>query len=131
MARRFVLALTISATRNEDDLTSFESTLPSRADSSRQCVLYVSSHRYSEIPLRISAVCRNIHRSLTGPKARRRAEVDERSIDSAWTSLDRLWRDLDELRSNGIGGVLEMEDLERYIHGWQVRVNTTCAFSTG
>ena len=102
----------------------FEATLPRALDNSRECALYASSHRYSEIPLKISTVCRDIHGALTGPKARRRADVDERAIEIAWNSLDRLWRDLDDLRHNGMGGLLEMEDVERYIHGWQVRISS-------
>ena len=123
---RFLFHLTHGAAivRDEDDLSMFEATLPRALDNSRECALYASSHRYSEIPLKISTVCRDIHGALTGPKARRRADVDERAIEIAWNSLDRLWRDLDDLRHNGMGGLLEMEDVERYIHGWQVRISS-------
>ena len=57
---------------------------------------------------------------LTGPKARQRDDIDEEAIQDAWDVLDRAWRDLDGLRQFGAYGIVQMEDIERFIDGWQV-----------
>ena len=76
--------------------------------------------RYVAVPLRISSVCRTIHAALTGPKARQSGGVKEDLLLNAWNSLDRCWQDLDDLRQIGTADIIEIEDMERFIHGWQV-----------
>lgn len=80
---------------------------------------YASVRRLLSIPLQISSVCRQIHACLTGPKARRMDLVNTTAINSIWSTLDRCWRELDELRHWTID-ILEAEDINRFIHGWQV-----------
>lgn len=80
--------------------------------------------RYIAVPLRISSVARIIHTALTGPKAKQTEGVKEDLLHEAWDSLDRCWHDLDDLRKIGTAKIIEVEDMERFIHGWQVRVRT-------
>ena len=77
--------------------------------------------RYIAVPLRISSVCRIIHAALTGPKAKQREGVKEELLNKVWDSLDRCWQELEDLRKFGTGDLIEVEDMERFIHGWQVR----------
>ena len=66
-------------------------------------------------------MCRIIHTALTGPKAKQSEGVKEELLHKVWGSLDRLWQDLEELRKIGTAEIIEHEDMERFIHGWQVR----------
>ena len=77
------------------------------------------------MPLRISSVCRIIHTALTGPKAKQQDGVKEDLLNKVWGSLDRLWQDLEDLRKFGTGEIIEVEDMERFIHGWQVSHHCT------
>ena len=91
-----------------------------RTDNTPGCSIYVFTFRYVAVPLRISSVCRTIHAALTGSKARQREGVKEDLLLKAWSSLDRCWQDLDELRQIGTQDIIELEDMHRFIHGWQV-----------
>ncbi|THG99635.1 hypothetical protein EW026_g2735 [Hermanssonia centrifuga] len=104
----------------DDDLTGFESTLPSRGDKSPGSTIYAFTFRYVAQPIRISSVCRDIHAALTGPKARQREDVKEDLLQYVWDTLDQCWKELDDLRSVGTGEIIEVEDMERFIHGWQI-----------
>lgn len=104
----------------EDDLTSFERTLPSLDDNSGASALYAISYRYATIPLRIASVCREIHAILTSPRARQSSTVDEARIHHAWETLDRCWKEFDGLRQVGTDGFVQTEDVERFIDGWQI-----------
>ena len=95
--------------------------MPSRTDNSPGCSIYLFTYRYVAVPLRISSVCRTIHAALTGPKAKKHAGVQEDLLTDAWGRLDRYWRDLDNLREIGTADIIEVDDMERFIHGWQVR----------
>lgn len=66
-------------------------------------------------------MCRIIHTSLTGPKAKQSDGVQEDLLHKVWGSLDRCWQDLEDLRKIGTAEIIEVEDMERFIHGWQVR----------
>lgn len=82
--------------------------------------MYALAHTYAAVPIRISGVCRQVHASLTGPKARRALLVDEESLNYTWKMLDRCWKELDELRQYGTGDLVDVEDIERFINAWQV-----------
>lgn len=71
------------------------------------------------IPLQIASACRQIHAYLTGRKALLADRVDEAAINIVWNTLDRSWRDLDQLRQYPLDG-FEPEDINRFIHSWQV-----------
>ncbi|KIP09099.1 hypothetical protein PHLGIDRAFT_126553 [Phlebiopsis gigantea 11061_1 CR5-6] len=105
---------------SDDDLAVFEGTLPARTDSSPGFSIYIFTFRYVAVPLRISSVCRIIHTALTGPMAKQREGVKEDLLNKVWGSLDRLWQDLEDLRKFGTGEIIEVEDMERFIHGWQI-----------
>ena len=64
-----------------------------------------------------------MHAALTGPKARQREDLDEAKLEEAWKTLERCWTDLDGLRHLGTCGIIQPEDIERFIDGWQVRQN--------
>ncbi|TCD61677.1 hypothetical protein EIP91_008099 [Steccherinum ochraceum] len=90
---------------DDDDLASFQT--------------YASARELLALPLQISSVCRQIHACLTGPKARRLNVVNSAAITNAWTTLDRCWRELDGLRWIE---TVEPEDINRFIHSWQVYI---------
>lgn len=116
----FDAALIYRPRSSDEDLSTFEGTLPARTDNSPGCSIYVFTFRYTALPLRISSVCRIVHTALTGPKARQTEGVKEELLHKAWGSLDRCWQDLEGLRQIGTADIIEVEDMERFIHGWQV-----------
>lgn len=106
---------------NHDDLKDFEQILPQMRDGSSASAVYALAHTYASVPIRISDVCRQVH-SLTSPKARRSLSVDEESLNYAWNTLDRCWKELDDIRRQ-IGTndqLIDVEDMERFINAWQV-----------
>ena len=42
-------------------------------------------------------------------------------LEKVWVGLDECWTDLDRLRGADTGEVFAKEDLDRFVHGWQVR----------
>lgn len=107
---------------NNDDLASFETTLPPVAEGSGSSSLYTFSYRFATTPLRVASVCRDIHAALTGPKTRQSREIDEDKLHDAWETLDQCWKDFDGLRHLGTDGFVQAEDVERFVDGWQVRI---------
>lgn len=89
-------------------------------DNTPGCAIYAFTYRYLTLPLRISSICRLVHKALTGPHVRLAEMVKEDLLHKAWSSLDRCWQDLGDLRQVGTGDIIEVEDMERFIHGWQV-----------
>ncbi|KAI0341856.1 hypothetical protein BDW22DRAFT_1358742 [Trametopsis cervina] len=102
------------------DLSTFEETLPGRADGSRASDIYWFTSQCISIPGRISSVCRTINAALTGPMARRTDRVKEDVLKKAWAGLAKCWTDLDSLRSADPGGIIDRENLHRFVHGWQI-----------
>jgi hypothetical protein len=108
------------------DLTAFEAArLPAHDDGSRASEIYTFTFRCVSAPVHISSVCRTIHAALTGPMVRASDRVKEELLDKAWTGLDKCWTELDGLRSEDTGEVLEQEDLDRFVDGWQVCTEAT------
>ncbi|CCM06228.1 uncharacterized protein FIBRA_08474 [Fibroporia radiculosa] len=103
-----------------EDLAAFERTLPPLGDNSGTSATYAFSYRYATVPIRIASVCRDIHAVLTGPKARQSHELDEDKLHDAWETLDQCWKSFDGLRQYGTDGFVQVEDVERYIDGWQI-----------
>ncbi|OCH95495.1 hypothetical protein OBBRIDRAFT_788050 [Obba rivulosa] len=106
----------------DSDLSSFEATLPSLGDPSGESASYAFTYRYATIPIRIASVCRQVHAALTGPKARQSHDIDEDRLHDAWDVLDQCWKDFDGLRQFGTSPVVQAEDVERFIDGWQIFV---------
>lgn len=46
--------------------------------------------------------------------------VKEDLLNKAWDGLDNCWTDLDGLKGAHARDIIDIEDLERFIHGWQV-----------
>ncbi|KAF8275264.1 hypothetical protein EI94DRAFT_1560073 [Lactarius quietus] len=108
---------------SDDDLTSFQKTLPpldSDAMTRTSTVAYEFTYRYAMVPLELASACRKVHAALTGPKARQQNEIDEKSLHDVWDALEKLWKDFDNLRMLGTSGNIHEEDVDRYIHGWQI-----------
>ena len=84
-----------------------------------------------DMPIRISALCREIHAVLTGPKARQREDIKEDRLQQVWARLDTCWKELENLRDSPIGGAIAQEDTERFIHGWQVRYRVSVVAGVG
>jgi len=84
-------------------------------------IAYEFTYRYAMVPLELASACRKVHSALTGPKARQQNEIEEKSLHEVWDALEKSWKDFDNLRILGTSGNVHEEDVDRYIHGWQVR----------
>ncbi|EMD38493.1 hypothetical protein CERSUDRAFT_113664 [Gelatoporia subvermispora B] len=104
----------------ESDLSAFEATLPALGDPSGESASYAFTYRYATIPIRIASICRQVHTALTGPKARHGSDIDEERLHDAWDALDQCWKDFDGLRQFGTSPMVQAEDMERFIDGWQI-----------
>ncbi|KAH9997486.1 hypothetical protein BJV77DRAFT_941252 [Russula vinacea] len=108
---------------SDDDLASFQKTLPplnSDAMSRTSTIAYEFTYRYAMVPLELATACRKVHSALTGPKARQQNEIEEQSLHEVWDTLEKSWKDFDNLRMLGTSGNVHEEDVDRYIHGWQI-----------
>jgi hypothetical protein len=88
----------------DDDLSSFQITFPSLGNKQslvRTSISYSYSYRYATAPIRLSSACRQIHAALTGPKAKRKEDVNERGLKEAWEALSRSWEEFEGLRHVG------------------------------
>lgn len=107
----------------EDDLSAFQATLPPVNTHAPQAALsFAFALRYARIPLHLSGICRKVHASLTGPKARQANEVDATSLYDAWESLSGAWDDLEALRHHGTGDFLQPQEVDRFVNGWQILI---------
>ncbi len=109
--------------RTTENLTAFESSLPHIGNGGGASAGYAFAFRFATVPIRIAMVCRDIHALLTGPgpKARPHDDIDEDKLLRVWVTLDECWTSLDDLRNGGAYGIVQLEDIERFIDGWQVR----------
>ncbi|KAI0637085.1 hypothetical protein C8Q77DRAFT_1050404 [Trametes polyzona] len=105
---------------SDDDLAAFEATLPPLGPETGPSAGYSFAFRFATVPIRIASVCRDVHAALTGPKARRQQDLDEDKLQDVWDTLERCWQDLDNLRHVGTCGIVQAEDIERFIDGWQI-----------
>ncbi|KAI0306791.1 hypothetical protein B0F90DRAFT_1693299 [Multifurca ochricompacta] len=108
---------------SDDDLASFQKTLPALNNDAMMrtsTVAYEFTYRYAMVPLELASACRKVHAALTGPKARQHNEIDEKSLHEVWDALEKSWKDFDNLRLLGTSGNVHEEDVDRYIHGWQI-----------
>ena len=110
-----------SFSSSDDDLAAFQKTLPPLDAMSRtSTIAYEFTYRYAMVPLELASACRKVHSALTGPKARQQNEIEEKSLHEVWDALEKSWKDFDNLRMLGTSGNVHEEDVDRYIHGWQV-----------
>ncbi|EIW60500.1 uncharacterized protein TRAVEDRAFT_165341 [Trametes versicolor FP-101664 SS1] len=105
-----------------ENLTAFESSLPHIGNGGGASAGYAFAFRFATVPIRIAMVCRDIHALLTGPgpKSRPHDDVDEDKLLRVWATLDECWANLDDLRNGGTYGIVQVEDIERFIDGWQI-----------
>ena len=114
---------------SDDDLASFQKTLPplnSDAMTRTSTIAYEFTYRYAMVPLGLASACRKVHLALTGPKARQQNEIEEQSLHEVWDALEKSWKDFDNLRMLGTSGNVHEEDVDRYVHGWQVSKPAIC-----
>lgn len=108
---------------SDDDLAAFQKTLPpfdSDTMSRTSTIAYEFTYRYAMVPLNLASACRKVHLALTGPKARQQNEIEEQSLHEVWDALEKSWKEFDNLRMLGTSGNVHEEDVDRYIHGWQI-----------
>ncbi|KAI0063471.1 hypothetical protein BV25DRAFT_434001 [Artomyces pyxidatus] len=107
---------------SDEDLESFRDTLPAHGSNSatRPNQAFEFAQCYANVALDLGSVCRKIHAVLTGPRARRCDQIDEQTMHEVWAALDKCWKDFDDLRKLGTSGNIQEEDVDRYIHGWQI-----------
>ncbi|KAI0273782.1 hypothetical protein BC834DRAFT_855583 [Gloeopeniophorella convolvens] len=109
---------------SDDDLATFQKTLPplnSDTMMRSSAVAYEFTYRYASASLDLASACRKVHAALTGPKARQQqTEIDEKSLHEVWEALEKSWKDFDNLRMLGTTRHVLEEDVDRYIHGWQI-----------
>lgn len=85
-------------------MSSFQITFPSLGNNqslTRTSITYSYSYRYATAPIRLSSACRQIHAALTGPKAKRKEDVNEPGLKDAWEALGRSWEEFEGLRHVG------------------------------
>ena len=48
--------------------------------------------------------------------------IDEEMLTDAWEALDSIWDEFEALRHSGVSasGYVHAEEVERFVHGWQV-----------
>ena len=79
------------------------------------------TYQFATAPIRLSAACRLLNATLTGPKADRAETVYRMAMDRVWTSLAACWEEFENLRSLGGTSAMQNEETDRFISGWQVR----------
>ena len=108
---------------DEDDLDDFQA-----SSNSAHKTLIPSPHtyqavaRYATAPIRLAQACRQIHRALTGPKARRNERVNGEHLKEAWESLESCFEEFQEFKADEGDmeiGILKARDVERFCDGWQ------------
>ncbi|THH20358.1 hypothetical protein EW146_g982 [Bondarzewia mesenterica] len=106
---------------SDEDLIAFQKTVPPLGSSNiTKTMTYEFAYRYAEIPLELASACRKVHLALTGPRARQQDDLDEKCLFEAWSILDKSWKDFEDLRKLGTAGIVQAEEIDRYINGWQI-----------
>jgi hypothetical protein len=108
---------------SDDDLAAFQEAMSlqlNRDTMSHTHSAYEETYHYAMVPLELSLACRKLHSALTGPKARQQSAVDVNSLYEVWGALAKLWNDFDNLRTSKTFENIHQEEVDRYIHGWQV-----------
>jgi hypothetical protein len=77
---------------------------------------------YMAIPLQISSVCRRIHATLSGLRAKQCPDVDTHAIRRIWEELDTCWSKLESFGASCVRSGDDGANLERFIASWQVSI---------
>ena len=133
----------------EDDLVTFQHTLPPTSPSSstslpspespsrsggaqstndpshQDASLFVLTTQYFSLTLNLGTVCRLIHTVLTGPKARRcpADSLDENGLRDIWEGLEKCWDEFESVRRSGLGAgsvSIGPMDVDRFVSSWQI-----------
>ncbi|KIO27129.1 hypothetical protein M407DRAFT_233617 [Tulasnella calospora MUT 4182] len=108
---------------DQDDVDAFKSPLSVRDYSTALAKSPVTSSltfQFATAPIRLSAACRLVNATLTGPKADRAETVDRLAMDRVWTALAACWDEFENLRSLGGTAAMQNEETDRFISGWQI-----------
>lgn len=110
----------------EDDLASFQKTLPSLdiGNLTQPSISLGVHYRLASVPLKLASACRNLHQCLTGPEAQRRHSIDEGRIRNLWDTLEQCSKDLNELRHLANLGMVKEEDVTQYADAWQASASS-------
>lgn len=109
---------------------SFPFNSPLEPNHPRAALAYLVTSQHFSLALEVSQVCRSIHSTLTGQRARRRIEtgvpIRREAVAEIWDDLERCWDNFETLRRNpsGVGAaggdLIRGEDIERFVSGWQI-----------
>ncbi|CDZ96900.1 hypothetical protein [Phaffia rhodozyma] len=106
---------------DEEDLYEFQNSVPNGMSLVSTPQHYQLIAQYATAPIRLALACRKIHSALTGPKARRKRDVDMGQMKQAWEVLEACSEEFDSLLADGVMlPNLRREDLERYCDGWKI-----------
>ncbi|KAG9049257.1 hypothetical protein FS837_010793 [Tulasnella sp. UAMH 9824] len=108
---------------DQDDVDAFKSPLSVRDYSTslaKSPVTNSYTFQFATAPIRLSAACRMVNATLTGPKADRAERVDRTAMDRVWTALAACWEEFEGLRSLGGTSAMQNEETDRFISGWQI-----------
>ena len=100
----------------------FQSTLPhlTGPPNSKEEIAYSFAQRYSKAPLKVFAICRRIHATLTSTKAQIDGRVDRNQIQQCWTELENTYNELESTRHFSAGHFVKPENVDRFVNSWQV-----------
>lgn len=108
---------------DQDDVDAFKSPLSVRdynTSLAKSPITNSYTYKFATAPIRLSAACRLVNATLTGPKADRAETVDRMAMDRVWTSLTASWDEFEGLRSLGGTSAMQNEETDRFISGWQI-----------
>ncbi|KAG8988922.1 hypothetical protein FRB90_002497, partial [Tulasnella sp. 427] len=108
---------------DQDDVDAFKSPLSVRdynTSLAKSPITNSYTYQFATAPIRLSAACRSVNATLTGPKADRAETVDRTAMDRVWTSLAACWEEFEGLRSFGGTGAMQNEEIDRFVSGWQI-----------
>jgi hypothetical protein len=87
------------------------------------------SWHLADIPLRLSATCRQIHTSVTGPRAKSLIrELDEISLKDSYQNFETCWQYLEKMKVESTGGLMDRTELLQYACAWQLVIFESCEF---
>lgn len=113
---------------DQEDVDAFRSPLSTgdyNYSLSRSPITNSYTYQYATAPIRLSAACRLVNSVLTGPKAERSERVDRIAMNRVWSAFADSWEEFEGLRilrPGATGTIVQHEETDRFVSGWQVRV---------